>query len=290
MIGGDAQTAPAGHALASPLVVKVTDNSGNAVPGVSVNWGAQGGGSVSTASVKTGSDGRASVTRTLGSTVGEQATTATATKSDGSPLDGAPVTFVATAVTGTPGVSVVTQPPPSALSGEVFDPTAQPVVSVGDNAGGPLSGVTVTASVASGTLGGHDHRHHQCQRHRDVRGPRHSGRRFHHHQVHRRNRQRQLGQHQHLRTVESGYGRGMGSTGQLGHRATAHGPDAEWKDHRVGQDGRPARHDGYAADLGSRIGPAQRRSDDQCRYHALLRRLCPDAGWPIAGFRGPPSG
>jgi hypothetical protein len=85
------------------------------------------------------------VRRTLGPTFGEQTTTATV-----SGLDGSPVTFVATVVGGGPGVAVITQPPPSALSGEVFDPTAQPVVSVGDDGGHPLAGVDVTASLTSG--------------------------------------------------------------------------------------------------------------------------------------------
>ncbi|HEV7365387.1 MAG TPA: galactose oxidase-like domain-containing protein, partial [Gemmatimonadales bacterium] len=149
MISGDGQTGTAGHVLANPLVVEVTDKSGNAVPGVSVSWSAQGGGSVSSATVQTGSNGKASIQRTLGSTLGEQATTATVTG-----LDGSPVTFLATVVTGAPGISVVTQPPPSALSGEVFDPTAQPVISVADDGGSPLSGVTVAASVTSGSLEG----------------------------------------------------------------------------------------------------------------------------------------
>ena len=145
MISGSGQTGTAGQVLPNPLVVEVTDKSGNPVPGVSVGWSAQGGGSVSSTSVKTGSDGHASVQRTLGPTLGEQTTIATA-----SSLDGSPVTFVATAASGAPGVAVVTQPPASALSGEVFDPTAQPVVSVGDDGGSPVAGVDVTASVASG--------------------------------------------------------------------------------------------------------------------------------------------
>jgi galactose oxidase-like protein/Big-like domain-containing protein len=145
MVGGSPQTGTAGQALPDPLVVLVTDKSGNAVPGVSVSWNAQGGGSVSKETVKTGSNGRASVQRTLGLTPGDQTTTAAV-----SGLDGSPVTFVATAVGGAPGVTVITQPPQSALSGEVFDPSAQPVVSVADDGGNPVSGVDVTASVSTG--------------------------------------------------------------------------------------------------------------------------------------------
>jgi WD40 repeat protein len=142
---GSGQTGTVGQTLPNPLVVVVTDKSGSAVPGVSVSWSAQGGGTVSSATAKTGADGHASVQRTLGPTPGEQTTIATV-----SGLDGSPVTFTATAVAGGPGVNVVTQPPPSALDGEVFDPTAQPVVSVGDDGGHPLANVTVTASLASG--------------------------------------------------------------------------------------------------------------------------------------------
>ena len=67
----------------------VTDDAGNPVQGVSVQWAAQDGGSVSAATTTTGSDGRASVSRVLGPAEGEQTTTATATG-----LEGSPVTFV----------------------------------------------------------------------------------------------------------------------------------------------------------------------------------------------------
>jgi galactose oxidase-like protein/Big-like domain-containing protein len=144
-VTGSGQTGAVGQALPNPLVVVVTDKSGNPVPGVSVDWSAQGGGTVSNETVKTGAEGRASVQRTLGPTPGEQTTTASVNG-----LDGSPVTFTATAIVSAPGITVITQPPPSALNGEVFDPTAQPVVSVGDDGGSPLSGVDVTASVTSG--------------------------------------------------------------------------------------------------------------------------------------------
>src|SRR5262245_43562099 len=91
--GGDGQTGTVDEALGSPLVVVVTEEAGEAVQGVSVQWAAQGGGSVSAGTVTTGSDGHASVTRVLGPSEGEQTTTATAAG-----LEGSPVTFVATAV------------------------------------------------------------------------------------------------------------------------------------------------------------------------------------------------
>src|SRR6266508_1756639 len=95
MAGGDGQNGAVGATLASPLLVLVTDQSGSPVEGMTVQWDAQGGGSVSAATVQTGSDGKASVQRTLGSTAGEQTTTALV-----SGLQGSPVTFTATATDG----------------------------------------------------------------------------------------------------------------------------------------------------------------------------------------------
>jgi hypothetical protein len=146
MAGGNEQVAPAGDPLPNPLVVLVTDDAGDPVEGVTVQWAADGGGGVSPGSAQTGSDGKASTTRTLGATAGQQTTTAAVTG-----LQGSPVTFTATATEGaTPGITITTNPPTAALTGEVFDPAVQPVVQVRDGAGQPLAGVQVEASVASG--------------------------------------------------------------------------------------------------------------------------------------------
>ncbi|MGH8573916.1 MAG: hypothetical protein ACREX8_15280, partial [Gammaproteobacteria bacterium] len=48
-------------------------------------------------------------------------------------------------------ITVTTQPPGTALSGEVFDPAEQPAVEVKDAGGNPVPGIEVTASVASGS-------------------------------------------------------------------------------------------------------------------------------------------
>ena len=93
---GDAQTAPAFTTLGDSLAVRVTDLGGNPVPGVTTTWSvATGGGTLSSASVTTGADGRAAVLWTLGGTVGGQTVTASA---------GAlgPVTFVANATAAAP--------------------------------------------------------------------------------------------------------------------------------------------------------------------------------------------
>jgi Domain of unknown function (DUF1929)/Bacterial Ig-like domain (group 1) len=146
MAGGDGQVAPAGDPLPNPLVVLVADDAGNPVEGVTVQWTASGGGAVSPGSAQTGSDGKASTSRTLGATTGQQTTTAAV-----SGLQGSPVTFTATATAGaTPGITITTNPPTAALTGEVFDPVVQPVVQVRDGAGQPMTGVQVEASVASG--------------------------------------------------------------------------------------------------------------------------------------------
>jgi hypothetical protein len=144
---GDGQSGGAGQPLPSPLVVLVTDASGDPVGDVQVQWVAQGGGSVSENVSTTGSSGRASVQRILGPDLGQQTTTASVAG-----LQGAAVTFVSTAVPpGDPrSITIITNPPVSALDGEVFDPVVQPAVQVRDVNGIAVSGVAVTATIASG--------------------------------------------------------------------------------------------------------------------------------------------
>jgi hypothetical protein len=148
MADGNNQSATAGQPLPNPLVVLVTDASGDPVADVQVLWAAQGGGSVSAEVVTTASNGRASVQRVLGPDLGEQTTTASVPG-----LEGSPVTFVSTAVP--PGtirsITIITNPPVTALDGEVFDPAAQPAVQVKDINGSPASGVQVTVRTATGT-------------------------------------------------------------------------------------------------------------------------------------------
>ena len=75
---GDAQTAPAGSALATLPAVKATDQFGNAVPGVIVTFMLTGGGgSISGASVVTGANGVAMLgSWTLGGVPGTNTVTA----------------------------------------------------------------------------------------------------------------------------------------------------------------------------------------------------------------------
>jgi hypothetical protein len=103
---GDQQSGVVGTMLSLPLAVKVTDDSGGPVEGVTVHWSAANGGTVSTAVSTTSSDGLARVLRTLGSTPGSYATQA-----ETAGLSGSPVLFRATAVA--PG-----ELPPNAMDDE----------------------------------------------------------------------------------------------------------------------------------------------------------------------------
>jgi len=152
MAAGDGQIGAVGGALPNPLVVLVTDDAGNPVQGVTVQWDPQGAGSVSAPTSGTGSDGKASIQRILGTSAGQQTTTATVTG-----LQGSPVTFLSTATDGTtPLLSMKTQPSAAAQSGVAF--AVQPVIQLKDGNGvdKAQSGVAVTAALASGTgtLGG----------------------------------------------------------------------------------------------------------------------------------------
>lgn len=111
--GGAGQTGSLGSALATPLQVRVVDQFGNGVAGVTVGWAVtSGGGSVTPATSVTNTDGLAAATQTLPSTAGTATVTATATGL-------APATFTntAVAVTGTGTVQLVnSQFQPSTLT------------------------------------------------------------------------------------------------------------------------------------------------------------------------------
>ena len=150
LVGGTNQTGTAGSALTDSLVVKVSDATGNPVAGVTVDWAANGGGTVSAPSVVTGADGRSAVRRTLGASAGAQTTVASATG-----LSGSPITFTAMAVVGAAGQLTITrQPSATAQSGVAF--AQQPKVQLRDGNGNPVAqaGIAVTAALSSGPLGG----------------------------------------------------------------------------------------------------------------------------------------
>jgi len=82
MVSGDGQTGTVRTTLSEPLVIRVSDNAGDPVAGVTATWSVQGAGSLSRASVITGANGRAEVSRTLGITVGPAGATASEREPD----------------------------------------------------------------------------------------------------------------------------------------------------------------------------------------------------------------
>ncbi|HSU18081.1 Ig-like domain-containing protein [Longimicrobium sp.] len=78
VVAGDAQLGTPGNPLAAPLTVLVADSAGRPVQGVSVVWTVEeDAGTLSVDSVRSGADGRASATWTLGPYIGEWTATAT---------------------------------------------------------------------------------------------------------------------------------------------------------------------------------------------------------------------
>jgi trimeric autotransporter adhesin len=76
IVSGNDQQAEKKTTLPQPLVVHVTDAIGNGVPSVTVQWGANRGGTVDPSSSTTNSSGHASTSWTLGEPVGEHNATA----------------------------------------------------------------------------------------------------------------------------------------------------------------------------------------------------------------------
>ena len=155
---GDGQSAQVSTQLSSAFVVRVLDQDGNALGGVSVSFSVSpSSGRLSASSATTGSNGQASTRLTLGSTTGTYTVTASVTKSDNTKLT---VTFTATANAAPP------PPPPDKIAttlekrsgdGQSAQVNTQLssafVVRVLDQDGAALSGVSVSFSVSpSGTL------------------------------------------------------------------------------------------------------------------------------------------
>lgn len=142
-VSGDNQSAPAGSALPAPLVVIVTDEFGNPVPGVQVNW-ASADGSVDPAVMETGADGQAATQRTLGPSAGTQGATASA-----SGLAGSPVAFTHTATAGNASaLLLVSGNNQTAAPGATLpSPLVVRLVDAGNN---PLPGMAVSWIVGAG--------------------------------------------------------------------------------------------------------------------------------------------
>jgi alpha-tubulin suppressor-like RCC1 family protein len=144
IVSGNAQSGTVGSALSAPLVVKVADSFGNAVPGATVSFAAvSGGGSVSAVQVVTGAEGLAQVTGTLGTAPGANSFSA----SVGGVAQG--VAFTATATVG--AANSITIVSGNAQSGTVGSALSAPlVVKVADSFGNAVPAATVSFAVVSG--------------------------------------------------------------------------------------------------------------------------------------------
>jgi hypothetical protein len=145
--GGSGQSATVANAFAAPLVVTVTDQYGNPVPGVSVAFAAPASGATATlanASVTTGANGQAGDSATAGTVTGPY--TASASVSGLT----TPASFTLTNNAGpASSVSVTSGGGQSATVANAF--AAPLVVSVTDQYGNPVPGVSVAfAAPASG--------------------------------------------------------------------------------------------------------------------------------------------
>src|SRR5687767_11228711 len=116
-LSGSAQTGAVATALGAPIVVRVNDSNGNAVPNTPISWSTPDGGTL-TGAATTDASGTAQATWTLGTTRGTQ--TAVATVASIPPLN---ITATATAgppsqvqkntgdaQTGAAGTSLVSRP------------------------------------------------------------------------------------------------------------------------------------------------------------------------------------
>lgn len=148
-VSGNGQSGTAGSELGAPFVVRATDDGGSGVSGVSVAWSVTGGGgSLSSASTPSNSQGLASVTLTLGPAAGPNTVTASAAG-----LNGSPVTFSAVS-TAPPTPTTIVQVSGDNQNGKTLETLASPfVVKVADDQGTGIPGVTVQWAVVSGDGG-----------------------------------------------------------------------------------------------------------------------------------------
>jgi len=141
VVSGNNQSAMAGATLTNPLIVRVSDQYGNAVAGASVSFAVTaGGGTVGSSPVATSANGQAQTSWTLGSTAGTNTVQASCTGA-------LPVTFSATALAAA-SLEIVSG---SSQAGMVGSTLAAPlVVKVTDQFNNPLPGAAVNFSIVSG--------------------------------------------------------------------------------------------------------------------------------------------
>ena len=144
-VSGNNQAGTVASALASPLVVHVTDGFGTPLPGVTVNWAAVGGGATIAATSVTDANANASITAILGTVAGQSNNLYIASVS-GHP---ATATFTESAIAGAAkNLILVSGNNQSGIAGSTL-PTPLTVEAT-DQFGNPVSGVTVSRQATSG--------------------------------------------------------------------------------------------------------------------------------------------
>ena len=135
LVSGNNQTAHVGHALAAPLIVKITDSFGNNISGIHVTWAAGSlSGSVTPTTDTTSADGTANTNWTLGNTVTTQTVSAS--------VPGlAPIIFSATATPDTGRVFTIVSG--NNQSASITGALATLSVRVTDQFGNPIVGDSV---------------------------------------------------------------------------------------------------------------------------------------------------
>ncbi|MFL5520426.1 MAG: Ig-like domain-containing protein [Gemmatimonadales bacterium] len=110
--GGDLQVAATGSDLPVPLTARVTDSTGQPIPGVTVRWRVTvGDGAVASGTTPTDADGRASTGYRVGTAGGNEEVTAEVL--DGTAVIGTPARFSARGIGGGPIVLVRDEPIPA---------------------------------------------------------------------------------------------------------------------------------------------------------------------------------
>ncbi len=141
-VSGGGQTDPVVATLKNPLVVQVTDRTGNPLPGATITWTATvGGGTFDSTTTHTDASGRSQAKWTLGGSVGNQTATASVTGL-------APVSFQASARVGSPAAIYFSgdaqiAPARTALAAPLL-------VLIKDKFGNPVPGAAVNWSVLAG--------------------------------------------------------------------------------------------------------------------------------------------
>jgi hypothetical protein len=123
MVSGNDQRDTIGATLATPYVVRVSDNETRPVAGVTVRWEVvEGDGSVSVSQSVTDAGGVARATHTLGTSLGAHAVQASVAGIPGAPR------FLATALHGAPKELAYEVDPSDAVMGERIDPAIRLVL------------------------------------------------------------------------------------------------------------------------------------------------------------------